>query len=226
MRTCYVIQIENPIPYSEGLRLQKQAFERVREGAADGILLMLQHHPVFTVGRKGGGDNLLVPPETLARLGIEICETNRGGNITYHGPGQLVAYPILNLNSFQKDTHWFLRQLETVVISALEAFGLQGQRKDRYTGVWMGDHKIAAIGVHIEKWITMHGLSLNLHVNKEHFALINPCGITEFGVASLDEYRETINDQAIYDRVRVEFGKAFDMKLIHQDIDFLEERTP
>lgn len=223
MRTCHVIQIENPITYAEGLRLQKRAFEIVRQGPADGILLMLQHHPVFTVGRKGGGDNLLVPQETLTRLGIEICETNRGGNITYHGPGQLVAYPILNLNSFLKDTHWFLRQLETVVISALDAYGLQGERKEKYTGVWIGDHKIAAIGVHVEKWITMHGLSLNLHVNKSHFGLINPCGITEFGVASLNEYHMKINDQAIYDKVREKFGETFKMELIEADIRFLEE---
>ncbi len=223
MRTCYVIQIKNPIAYAEGLRLQKLAFDIVRSRMADGIIFMLQHHPVFTVGSSGGGENLLVPPEVLARLGIEICETNRGGNITYHGPGQLVVYPILNLNNFVKDTHWYLRQLETVVISSLEAYGLKGQRKEKYTGVWIGDRKIAAVGVHVSKWITMHGLSINLHVNRAHFGLINPCGITEFGVASLNEYCTAISDQEIYQKVQEKFGEIFDAKLIQADTRILEE---
>lgn len=225
MRTCYVIQIENPITYAEGLRLQKQAFGIVRNGMVDGILLMLQHHPVFTVGSSGGMDNLLVPQEALTRLGIEIHETNRGGNITYHGPGQLVVYPILNLNRFIKDTHWYLRQLEAVVISSLEEYGLRGQRKEGYTGVWIGDQKIAAIGVHVQKWITMHGFSLNLHVNKSHFSLINPCGITEFSVASLDDYCATVRDHVVYDRVQEKFGEIFDATLIKEDIRLLEERA-
>lgn len=223
MRTCYVIQIENPVAYAEGLRLQKKAFDIVRNGTVDGILLMLQHHPVFTVGSNGGGENLLVSLEVLTRLGIEICETNRGGNITYHGPGQLVVYPILNLNSFMKDTHWYLRQLETIVITSLEAYGLKGQRKENYTGVWIEDQKIAAIGVHVRKWITMHGFSINLRVNKAHFGLINPCGITEFGVASLNEYGIAISDQELCQKVKEKFGEIFDATLIPADTSILEE---
>lgn len=224
MRTCYVIQFETPVTYAEGLKFQKQAFDIVRNGMVDGILLMLQHLPVFTVGSNGGVENLLVSPEVLNNLGIEICETDRGGNITYHGPGQIVVYPILNLNSFMKDTHWYLRQLETVVMSSLEAFGLKGQRKEKYTGVWIGNRKIAAIGIHVKKWITMHGLSINLHVNKAHFGLINPCGITEYGVASLDDYCGAVEDQVIIDKVRETFGDTFDMSLIQKDAFFLEEQ--
>lgn len=223
MRTCYVIQIENPITYDEGLRLQKRAFDIVRNGLVDGIILMLQHHPIFTWGSTGGMDNLLVPLETLTQLGIEICESNRGGNITYHGPGQLVVYPILNLNSFVKDSHWYLRQLETVVITSLEAYGLKGQRKEKYTGVWIGDRKISAIGVHVSKWITMHGLSINIHVDKAHFGLINPCGITEFGVGSLNEYCSAISDQEICHKVQEKFGEIFDAKLIQADMSILKE---
>ncbi|WP_092590654.1 lipoyl(octanoyl) transferase LipB [Acidaminobacter hydrogenoformans] len=224
MRTCYVIQFDNPVTYANGLKLQKQAFDIVRSGRADGILLMLQHSPVFTIGSNGGVENLLVQPDVLSSMGIEICYTSRGGNITYHGPGQLVVYPIMNLNSFVKDTHWYLRQLETAVIKSLEAFGLEGKRKEKYTGVWIGDNKIAAIGVHVKKWITMHGLSLNLHVNKEHFGLINPCGIVEFGVASLNEYCETVEDQMIINKVRDTFGDIFDMRLIQKDAFFLGEQ--
>jgi len=224
MRTCYVIQFDNPITYANGLKLQKQAYDIVRSGRVDGILLMLQHSPVFTVGSNGGMENLLVQRDVLSSMGIEICETSRGGNITYHGSGQLVVYPILNLNSFVKDTHWYLRQLETAVIKSLESVGLEGKRKEKYTGVWIGDKKIAAIGVHVKKWITMHGFSLNLHVNKAHFDLINPCGILEFGVASLNEYCEAVEDQMIIDKIREAFGYIFDMRLIQKDAFFLEEQ--
>ena len=223
MRTCYVIQFETPVTYAEGLKFQKQAFDIVRNGMVDGILLMLQHLPVFTVGSNGGVENLLVSPEVLTNLGIEIYETDRGGNITYHGPGQIVVYPILNLNSFIKDTHWYLRQLETVVMRSLEAVGLKGQRKEKYTGVWVGDRKIAAIGIHVKKWITMHGLSINLQYNKAHLGLINPCGITEYGVASVDDYCVAVEDQAIIDKVCETFGDTFDMRIIQKDSFFLEE---
>jgi len=224
MNTCYVIQIENPIGYADAMQLQKQAFEMVMRQQIDGIILMLEHKPVLTLGRKGGIDQLKVPEKVLSSFGIEIYKSNRGGNITYHGPGQLVTYPILNLKRFRMDTHWYLRQLESVVITMLKTYGLEAGRKEKYTGVWLENLKIAAIGVHVEKWITTHGFSINLQVDRGHFSLINPCGITEFGIASLEDYVMTLNSQDVLNRVQKSLEEIFEMTLIQRGIDFLEER--
>lgn len=220
MRTCYVLEIENPVGYAEGLELQQRAFNLVKRNEMDGILLLLQHKPVLTIGRNGGHDHLLVSKEILDDEGIELYESNRGGNITYHGLGQLVAYPIIDLSRFNKDTHWYLRQLEEVVIRTLETYEIPARRKEKYTGVWVGDNKIAAIGVHVKKWITMHGFSLNIFINKEYFNLINPCGITEFGIASVDDFIIDIKYHEILDRVKEKFKETFNMELISQELLF------
>lgn len=221
MRKCYVIEFKNPIGYAEGLEIQQRAFNLVNKNEMDGILLLLQHKPVFTIGRSGGKDNLLVSKEKLDELGIELYETSRGGNITYHGLGQLVAYPILNLNKFKKDAHWYLRQLEEVVIRTLETYGITPRRKPKYTGVWVGDSKVAAIGVHVKRWITMHGFAFNLFVNKEHFRLINPCGITEFGIASIDDFLDEVYYDDVLNRVKEKFKEVFNMELTNKELNFL-----
>lgn len=221
MNNCYVIKIDKPVGYAEGLEIQQRTFNLVKEKQMDGIILFLQHKPVITIGSSGGKENLLVSKERLDALGIELFQTRRGGNITYHGQGQLVAYPILNLNKFKKDAHWYLRQLEEVIIRTLKTYGIIAGRKPKYTGVWVEDSKIAAIGVYVKRWITMHGFAFNLFVNKEHFSFINPCGITEFGVASLDDYIEEIDYDDVVNRVKNKFKEVFDMELTNSRLNFL-----
>jgi lipoyl(octanoyl) transferase len=197
------------VPYSEGYRMQMESFQEVLEDKVDGALYCLEHNPVFTIGTGGGHENLLCTEEELAQKGIEVVKVDRGGNITYHGPGQLVVYPIFNLAKLKKDVHWYVESLEQTVINLLETYGIEGTRKEAYRGVWIGDKKICATGVHVRKWITTHGISLNYAVNKDHFKLINPCGITEFGVASLDDYIGDVNPTELQNRLIQSFERVF-----------------
>ena len=221
MRTCQIIAIDHPVSYADGLKIQQNAFEWVHENNADGIILLLKHKPVITIGKSGGRSNLLVTEEMLNEVGIELHESNRGGNITYHGPGQLVGYPILNLRKFKKDAHWYIRQLEEVIIRTLDGYGISSGRKSEYTGVWVQEKKIAAIGVSLKKWITGHGFALNIEVNKEHFNLINPCGITEFSVASLDDYIEGVDYSDVVKKVILSFQEVFEVELSDVELDIL-----
>ncbi len=214
-RIIYKI-IDTPISYSEGLALQHEAVERVKSSDLDGILLLLQHKPVFSVGKAGGAENILYSEEYLNSIGIEVHKSDRGGNVTYHGPGQLVGYPILNLKKFNPDVHWYFERLEETLIKVLSDFKVDGGRKPQFPGVWVEDKKIAAIGVHISRWITTHGFALNVAVNKDHFALINPCGIKEFGIISLDDLVESTEMKKVIDSVILNFGDVFEAELIRE----------
>ncbi|UZW16201.1 lipoyl(octanoyl) transferase LipB [Clostridium pasteurianum] len=214
MKSCYVTELKDFISYKEGLELQKKAFDIISSGKIDGILLLLQHSPVITIGKAGGRENLLISEKKLKELGIELYESTRGGNITYHGPGQLVAYPILNLNKFNIDAHLYLRKLEEVIIRTLQIYHIKAGRKAKYTGVWIDDAKIAAIGVALRRWITKHGFSFNISINKDHFALINPCGITKFGICSLEDFISDVYYDEILYNVKIQFEKTFHMELI------------
>jgi lipoyl(octanoyl) transferase len=209
-KRCFVVEFKEPVGYGEGLALQERAFNKVSVGDADGILLLLEHKPVFTIGRSGGRENLLVDERALDMLGIELYETNRGGNITYHGPGQIVAYPIFNLSKWKKDLPWFVSCLEEVVIQVLRDYDIRAGRKPKHRGVWVGDKKIAAIGIAADKWITMHGFAFNVKVNKSHFGLINPCGIREFSVASLDDYVDGVDFREVVKKVKEKFSLVFE----------------
>jgi len=209
-KRCFVVEFKEPVGYGEGLALQERAFNKVYVGEADGILLLLEHKPVFTIGRSGGRENLLVDERALDMLGIELYETNRGGNITYHGPGQIVAYPIFNLSKWKKDLPWYVSCLEEVVIRVLRDYDIRAGRKPKYRGVWIGDKKIAAIGIAVDKWITMHGFAFNVKVNKSHFGLINPCGIREFSVASLDDYVDGVDFREVVKKVKEQFSLVFE----------------
>jgi len=172
--------------YEEALGLQKKLVGRLKEDkTAPAYLVLLEHPPIFTIGRSGGEENLLVSSERLKEEGIKVYQTRRGGSITYHGPGQLVGYPILDLARIEKDVHAFLRRLEEVIIRALAHFGIKGEREEGLTGVWAEGAKIAAIGVAISRWVTYHGFALNVAPNLSHFKLIHPCGILDRQVTSL-----------------------------------------
>ncbi len=207
---------ENPIRYEEGLSIQKEAYDLVRSGKSDGVLIVLEHTPVYTVGTNGGWDNFLVTEDSLKQQGVDVVSVNRGGNVTFHGPGQVVVYPIFNLNKLQKDVHWFITCLEQVVINVLSDYGIEGTRKPEYRGVWIGDRKVSAVGVHVKRWITTHGLSMNLGVDKKYFSWINPCGITEFGVSSMEDYIQDIQKEKVRKQLIYQFETVFQINLEHK----------
>ena len=179
------------VEYHAGLELQKQLVEERRSGAIGDTLLLLEHPPVITLGVKTRGErtHIVASEAALAAAGVAVFETGRGGDITYHGPGQLVGYPILDLNPDRRDVHHYVRDLEAVLIRAAALFGIEARRVPGLTGVWAGEpgreEKLAAIGIRISRWITSHGFALNVGTNLDHFNLIVPCGIADRGVTSL-----------------------------------------
>lgn len=159
-------------------RFQEKIFREVKNGVFDSGLVFCQHYPAITLGRSAKKSNILVSRQELTLRGIQIYDTGRGGDVTYHGPGQFMVYPIFNLSCLKKDVHWFLRQLEEVVISFLSDFGIKAERRMGLTGVWVNQKKIASIGIAIKNWITLHGLSINIKRDDlENFRLIRPCGL-------------------------------------------------
>jgi len=180
------------IDYGDALALQQQLVEERRSGAIADTLLLLEHPPVITLGVKTrrGPNHIVASAEQLAREGVTVHETGRGGDVTYHGPGQLIGYPIFDLAPDRKDVHRYVRDLEEVIIRAIAEFGIEGRRVKGLTGVWVGpegrEEKIAAIGVRISRWITSHGFALNVASNLAHFDLIVPCGIRDRGVTSME----------------------------------------
>ncbi len=176
------------IGYEEALQLQMQLVEERKKGLIPDQLLLLEHPPVITLGVKTRNDlsHVLHTPEALANMGVGLFETGRGGDVTYHGPGQLVGYPIFDLKPDRCDVHRYVRDLEEVLIQAVARFGVSATRIPGLTGIWVGDEKLAAIGVRISRWVTSHGFALNVNVDLSRFNLIVPCGITDKGVTSLE----------------------------------------
>ena len=180
------------VEYGAGLELQARLVEERRTGAIGDTLLLLEHPPVITLGVKTRGKqvNIVASPDVLAAEGVSVFETGRGGDITYHGPGQLVGYPILDLRPDRCDVHRYVRDIEEALIIALREFGIESGRLAGRTGVWVGpegrEEKVAAIGVRISRWITSHGFALNVGTNLRHFQLIVPCGIADRGVTSVE----------------------------------------
>jgi lipoyl(octanoyl) transferase len=174
------------VDYGWAYELQKRLLRDHIEGKGDNILLLLQHNPVITIGRSGSRNNILAPRSLLTAEGIEVYEIDRGGDVTYHGPGQLTGYPIIDLRYFKKDVHWYLRMLEGVIIRVLAEYGITGERIEGYTGVWVDDEKVAAIGIAVKRWIAYHGFAFNICPDMSHFKMIRPCGITDKSVTSLE----------------------------------------
>lgn len=166
------------IPYAEALALQRALREDRIAGKLDrDVLLLLEHEPTVTLGRGTRPTSLPLPPEELARRGLTVMEVERGGDVTWHGPGQLVGYPILDLDQHRPDLHWYLRQLEQALIGALLTIGIHAERNPGLTGVWTRGRKIASVGVHVRRWVTTHGFALNVMNDLADFGLIVPCGI-------------------------------------------------
>jgi lipoyl(octanoyl) transferase len=189
------VHVLSRVEYGAAWELQKKLVREIDRGERPDTLLLLEHPPTYTIGSERHPEHLLLGPEELKRRGIAVFEIDRGGDITYHGPGQLVGYPLLYLDAVGLDLHGYLRNLEQALIDLLAEFGLEGGRKPAYTGVWVGDEKIAAIGVKFNKararrgFVTSHGFALNVRrdVERDGFSGIIPCGITEYGVTSLEK---------------------------------------
>ena len=175
------------MPYADGLRIQEQLVAERQAGRIVDVLLLLEHDPVFTMGRNADAGNVLVSADVLRERGFEIFETGRGGDVTYHGPGQVVGYPILELPPERRDVHRYVRDLEEVMIRACSDYGVTASRIAGKTGAWVGNEKVGAIGVRIARWVTSHGFALNVTNDLEPFALIVPCGIRGHGVTSLSQ---------------------------------------
>jgi len=184
-RTIETVRIPDPIGYAEMLERQRARHAEVAAGNAPNTLFLLEHTPVVTLGKDADRKHLLLDEAGYRDAGIELIETTRGGDVTYHGPGQLVAYPILNLQHWKPSVGWYLRTLEAVLIDVLAGYGLNGERIEGLTGVWVGGAKVAAIGIGVRRWTTFHGIALNVNPNRTHFASVVPCGISDRPVTSL-----------------------------------------
>jgi len=172
--------------FGDALAMQRDlAARRIAGTQPRDLLLLVEHPPVITLGRGFQQQHLPTPPDLLAARGVELHEVERGGDVTYHGPGQLVGYPIFDLKEHRRDLHWFLRQLEEALIVALQDFGIPGERVAGYTGVWTRNRKIASIGIHVRQWVTWHGFALNVTTDLSYFDLIVPCGIPDVQMTSV-----------------------------------------
>ena len=205
------------VPYAEALELQRSiARDRISGAISQDVLLLLEHPPVVTLGRSSKEKHLVASPEFLQSHGVELFEVERGGDVTYHGPGQLVGYPVVDLKRHRQDLHWYLRKLEEVLINTLADFGIPGERNTSFTGVWTRGKKIASIGVHARDWVTWHGFALNVTTDLSYFELIVPCGIN--GVVMTSIARELgvgdVSPQDVQERVAAKFAAAFDLTAV------------
>lgn len=206
------------VPYEPALRLQERLAQARAENRISDVLLLLQHLPVFTIGRFRGESEIVAPPEVMRREGIEMFQINRGGSITYHGPGQLVGYPILNLKELELGVRDYIRRLEEVIIRVLADFGIVGQRNPQYPGVWLGEKKICSLGINVSRHITTHGFALNVSTNLRHFDYINPCGIRGAVMTSMSEViGHPVDVLATTAPLLKHFSAVFGVKCIRDD---------
>jgi len=195
--------------YAQAMKIQEHLVEKRKCGHIHDTLLLVEHHPVYTLGRHASETNILAPPDQLREWRIPVIRTTRGGQVTYHGPGQLVGYPILDLAAMRRGIEWYVGSLETVVIRTLAEFGIHGGRDPRNRGVWVAGKKIAAIGVRVTRGITMHGFALNVCMDLTPYDGIIPCGIPGAGVTSLHLLAEGVNMTAVKETVVRQFRAVF-----------------
>ena len=190
-KEAWILNLDT-VPYEEAFALQKRLVAMRSQGTICDTLILLEHPPVFTITRKATLKNVLASQDELRDRGISLCQTNRGGDITYHGPGQIVGYPIMSLKDHGKDLHKYIRNIEEMIINLLKDYGISAHRDKENPGVWIEDEKIAAIGIAVKSsWTTMHGFAFNVNPDLNHYSLIVPCGITNKGVTSLSKLLET-----------------------------------
>lgn len=213
-KTCVVRKL-GMMAYNDAHRKQKELHRQRVAGAIADTLLLLEHPPTFTIGKSGNLKNILISEEKRLKEGIDLFFVERGGDVTYHGPGQLVIYPIIDLKDRGKDVGGFVRNLEKVTIRTLKDFGIHAVRDESHAGVWVGREEVAAIGLCLRKWVTMHGLAINVNTNLEHFALINPCGLPDRKATSISKLvgRRTPM-KAVIKQFLLHFANVFDNNLL------------
>jgi lipoyl(octanoyl) transferase len=210
---CYIEQL-GLVDYAAAFQLQAKRVAQRKAGAIPDTLLLLEHPHVYTLGRNAKRENLLAPADWLAARGVQVFDTNRGGDITYHGPGQLVGYPILDLTQHRRDIAWYMRSLEEVLIRVARDFGIDAGRSPGAPGVWVGDRKLVAIGVHVSRWITSHGFAFNVSTDLGYFERIVPCGLRGRGVTSLQELLgRALQMDSVIARVIEHFGVVFGLEM-------------
>lgn len=205
MRELKVIDFKKLVEYKEGLKLQKLYEDKSLNSKTD-FLLLLEHYPVITIGKSGNNLNILFNEDTLKNKGVSIYHTDRGGDVTYHGPGQLVGYPVLNLRYYKKDVKWYVKSLEEVLIKVLNEYGIKAEIIPKLIGVWVKNKKIASIGVRIRKWITTHGFALNVNNDLTPFSYIIPCGIKNVDITSM---KEVLNKEIDMKKLKKNIIKEF-----------------
>jgi lipoyl(octanoyl) transferase len=201
--------------YGEALELQQQIATQRKQGTVGDHLLLLEHPHVITLGRNGHLENLLASDEILGRAGISFYPTDRGGDVTYHGPGQLVGYPILDLRDWKRDVGAYVRAVEQSLIDTLAEFAIEAGRIPKLTGVWVGDRKIAAIGVHLSRWVTSHGFALNVHTDLSYFQYIVPCGLTK-PVTSMAQLGVRASLAEVSQVFAAHFGRVFECEMLFE----------
>ena len=220
-RSGYLIDADL-IEYQRTWNFQREVVAAKVKSDLPDILILLEHNPVLTLGRRGNREHILASPEALTAEGIQVYHVERGGEVTYHGPGQIVGYPILNLRNWRRDVSWYIFNLEEVLIRTLGDFGIEGTRNRLNRGVWVRDFKIGSIGVAITRWVTYHGFSLNVSPNMDHYSLITPCGLDGIEITSLRELLGKEPDRhRVRDGIARHFQGVFDLKLVRTNMEDL-----
>jgi lipoyl(octanoyl) transferase len=202
--------------YQDAWELQQHTAERVRDGG-EPVLILLQHPPTYTIGARGKSEHLLLTQEAYLQRGAEVHQTDRGGDVTFHGPGQVVGYPVMNVRAQSRGPVSYVRSLESMLIDVLARFGITGERSERNAGVWVGRAKIAAIGVRISRGITTHGFALNVNTDLSYFDDIVPCGLSDAGVTSIQAITgETFDIEDVETEVASAFARTFEFELIDE----------
>ncbi len=207
------------IAYEPACEIQRRAVDKRKSGAIPDVLLLCEHSHVITLGRNGKASNLRASDRVLHQMGVEFHSTDRGGDITYHGPGQIVGYPILDLASHRRDVRWYVDRLEETMLRATRVFGIEAHRVEGWHGIWVdtqaGPEKLAALGVHLSRWVTSHGFAYNVSTDLRYFDLIVPCGISGKRATSLEKLlRREVDPSAARERIVRQFGEVFSREMI------------
>lgn len=228
-KICWVVEL-GLVRYELACNLQQKLVQARKEGAIPDVLLLCEHPHVITLGRNGRGENLLAPDHLLAEMNVEFQPTDRGGDITYHGPGQIVGYPILDLAEHRRDVRWYVNQLEEVMIRSTADFGLVAKRVEGQHGVWIGleasgaEEKLGALGVHLSRWVTSHGFAYNVSTDLRYFDLIVPCGIAGKLATSLERaLGRNLGSQEVTQTLILHFGQVFERSMISVSTSELEK---
>jgi lipoyl(octanoyl) transferase len=218
MNICRTVDLGR-LDYDAAFLLQKREVERLQRNEGDDVLLFVEHPHVITVGRNADGSALVADRRLVEARGARVVATDRGGDVTYHGPGQLVGYPIVRLEAARRDIRRYVHDLEGVLIATLADFGVLAGRHPDHRGVWVKNRKIASLGIRISRWVTMHGFALNIATDLSYFSLMNPCGISGCAMTSLEtELAAPVSMAAVRDRVSAHFGDVFEREMREETI--------